>query len=1385
MKLKILILLLTIGMSCLLGEKVVAQTCATPLSLTVNDCDTVSVSDSIVWFTFNSGSAASWSNIYISVPAGGPPSTIVAAELYSGTCVTMTLIQTGFSDINAFIVKGNVSASTNYLLKVVRSTSSSGQLKVWTNVFASVGSCPPCPDSLCQLVCNHDLELYAGTPVGQAPANFVSTNVCGNWGTPGVGTPDYFKVGFPTTVDTTNFAGTEAPHSDSSYGGLYCYYSTNALYREYVQHQLTAPLIAGEFYTLIFWVSLADCSGFAVNDLGAFFSGTQPIQSPNPSVLNFTPQIVAGNTITDTTTWTMINGTFQAAGGEQWITIGSFGNAAQVQTTMPGPLPTPPFPNAVNTNPNLGAYYYIDDITLEIYPDPTFTWSGTCRTKFVDSTECIDTGYVHHWNFGDPASGANDSSALQNPPHIFTQNGVPFTVTHTITSPYGAVFTYTATVVQPGGPVANIDGYQTNNCGNGFITYTANPCVSGIVYDWSASIPNDSLSDTTGCSTNVHWITAGGYIYLSAWDSINDCYGFDTLYIPGCCNLLTAYNISNTTASAVLADPAFTTCVLPGNIISGTCAPNDIMISGVFTIDVPITFLNCDYISLSANTVILVDPGQTLTLDNCTLSVKCDTMWDGIHLTNVTSTVNIINTSVIQQARNAVVSNSGGRYFIENSVMRNNYKDIVVNAYGGTHPGIVRSTDFTMTAPGFWAAVPALPANHVRTVCAIEIVDNADITIGDPALAVYQNRFTNIFVGVRTKNSRTEVLNCRFANFNPSAPQILSVPNAGTAIVGIGQKNAYLYQPTLTVGAAGITNRCAFINTRIAVDAMDDLHLTVENNNISDTRQFGVRVQRCGNKLISVIDNRITNNAVSYSFNTGILVLECYNATVNLSRNFILQTGNTATNYSQQTGTGIRVACVSPADITLTIQSNNAISRVRTGIWLQNLVGKDKVFVGGNVINFTKPNTAYGSAHYGIRLMDCATVRCDTNTVTKALATGLPTSTMVQRLRGISIENSPVTYATDNIFTRLGSGIFGWETSSSSTLACNTMNRCYNGVLFTGGAATNGNCDIGDQINDPNNIASATGNTWNNNVSVSDEINGDVLPAIVWRYQSTPPTFLNASGITMQQESYNACNLFFFSPQQFERDQQVGAALRSASDTNSTTENRHMLHRYAHRKLTQTPAWLSLGYPDDTLYQNFFNSYNPTNVGTLRQIETAADTGGFQFVASACSALSCSNLPEHNVKVVYIIYANTWMQGIAEFTSADSAALLSIALQDPVEGGTAVYSAQVMLDLEIDYYGASSQRIGQENSSATTQSELNVYPNPANESVKLEYGVDAGQRVQVEIFDLNGKLVLSQQLPPQQDVYTIETVILHEGVYMLRVVVDGEATESQRLVIVK
>jgi hypothetical protein len=346
------------------------------------------------------------------------------------------------------------------------------------------------------------------------------------------------------------------------------------------------------------------------------------------------------------------------------------------------------------------------------------------------------------------------------------------------------------------------------------------------------------------------------------------------------------------------------------------------------------------------------------------------------------------------------------------------------------------------------------------------------------------------------------------------------------------------------------------------------------------------------------------------------------------------------------------------------------------------------------------------------------------------------------------------------------------------------MDRCYNGVFFTGSSFTNNACDIGNQVVDPNNTPAATGNTWIANQG-QFQIDGDVAPSITWRWDATSPSS-GATNVTLSQVNYNACSTFFaLSPAVITRDKEVGTLLRNAADTNISVEHRYQVHRYAHRKLHQNPMWLQLGYPDDTLYQNFYNNYNPTNLGVLRQLEVGVDTGSAQYVEGTCNNMTCSNLIEHNAKVVYTIYSAIWMNGVYNFTSADSAALLVIANLDPVEGGTAVYSARVMLDLPVDYSGGNTQRIMQSDDGSPNITVGEVFPNPSSGDVQLDFQIEENQVASVEIRDISGKVILTQTLSANQSLHSIASSRLSDGIYVLRVIVDGEEAMSQRLIITK
>jgi hypothetical protein len=198
------------------------------------------------------------------------------------------------------------------------------------------------------LVPNPGFENFTQCPVG------VSQLYTVNWYSPTFASPDYFNTcNTSGIVDIPqNYFGWESAKTGVAYCGITS--NVNDNFREYIQSQLIDTLITGLNYHVSFYVSLGDSSEYACNNIGAYFS-PNAVSASNAWVLPYSPQIAnkpLSNPLTNSNGWTLVSDTFTATGGELYITIGNFNNAATSDTVFVGG-------KLVNQ-----AYYYIDDVSV-------------------------------------------------------------------------------------------------------------------------------------------------------------------------------------------------------------------------------------------------------------------------------------------------------------------------------------------------------------------------------------------------------------------------------------------------------------------------------------------------------------------------------------------------------------------------------------------------------------------------------------------------------------------------------------------------------------------------------------------------------------------------------------------------------------------------------------------------------------------------------------------------------------------------------------------------------------------------------------------------------------------------------------------------------------
>ncbi|MBN4051407.1 SprB repeat-containing protein, partial [bacterium AH-315-M05] len=356
------------------------------------------------------------------------------------------------------------------------------------------------------LVPNWDFETYSPCPAGIS-----DLNVAAPWTNASQATPDYYNACAipPNPVNVPNaLLGYRTARSGVGFAGLITYEDagffgcpdpfTSSIWREYITTQLTSPLVAGQDYCVQFYVSLPRDTKYATAEIGMYLS-TTPINSPDSVNLTYIPQIVnTSGVITDTVNWVLIQGTFTAAGGEQYITIGNFNDdgGTTIQCF-----------NSGSFNPY--AYYYIEDVCVAINccsapcdlivsADST---DETCSASDGTATAILSGGtspYTYSWNTV-PIQTASTATGLS-----------AGTYTVIVTDASGCADTVSVTVNNIGGNIT-ITFTSINISCNGVCdgTATANPSggTSPYTYQWDANAGNQTTQTATGLCAGNYSVT--------------------------------------------------------------------------------------------------------------------------------------------------------------------------------------------------------------------------------------------------------------------------------------------------------------------------------------------------------------------------------------------------------------------------------------------------------------------------------------------------------------------------------------------------------------------------------------------------------------------------------------------------------------------------------------------------------------------------------------------------------------------------------------------------------------------------------------------------------------------------------------------------------------
>ena len=205
-----------------------------------------------------------------------------------------------------------------------------------------------------------------------------------------------------------NQFGLEPAHSGNGYAGLFCFYATSEANvpgetsREYVTHALANPLVPGLTYAVEFYVSLADVSKYAVNDIGALLSVQPPIRNDELTI-TATPQVMNTSLtlLNNKNGWTRISSCVVADSAFAYITIGNFhAGPAIVYEEVP------------TNNPFIYySYYFVDDVSVQHMDPPQLGPDVSTCGPVELSVQNPVSGATYSWNTGETGTAIIAGSA--------------------------------------------------------------------------------------------------------------------------------------------------------------------------------------------------------------------------------------------------------------------------------------------------------------------------------------------------------------------------------------------------------------------------------------------------------------------------------------------------------------------------------------------------------------------------------------------------------------------------------------------------------------------------------------------------------------------------------------------------------------------------------------------------------------------------------------------------------------------------------------------------------------------------------------------------------------------------------------------------------------
>jgi hypothetical protein len=806
-------------------------------------------------------------------------------------------------------------------------------------------------------------------------------------------------------------------------------------------------------------------------------------------------------------------------------------------------------------------------------------------------------------------------------------------------------------------------------------------------------------------------------------------------FIPG-----TDHALTNTTISAYAASAGW------GSSVS---TADKILINGTLTVDVDFTFDNCENIVMGPNARIVVTPGIQLQILSSHI-YSCGAMWESID--NQPGALLRVADSHIEDGKRAIRSwgtpmllEVHSNHFDANRTSIELSEGDFINAvfYGN----LFQCTRYIKPASNLeWAS------HH------FSLNDAVNVTIGMPVLGA--NQIEDARYGIFANRSSFSVQNNSFTRqYNPEVKY--GIYANGTFVVGPPATTHSIHVGDQASNSFGAITKGIYIVRNYDVDIFQ---------NVFDGTALGIEVYNNMNRSISIRDNSLAGFA-----NYGIQLQDNHYATIEVSGNTMNAGANWLINPESKKGIYVNNSTFSKAALVI---ENNSVTNCYTGIHLMN---HKYANIKGNSINFSVPDNIIDQAidyRQGIWLQWSDDVDVRNNQILRACT---QCGTVFQNgngeyMRGIISDITQHALIHDNTLQTIPRGILTRMKALGNQYYCNYLEDYMTGMFFSDNA----------KIDPQGSSTNSTDNQWHTqNISLM-RIGGELDPPgtnVDWYFNYVPGDVHDpnpySTNVVLEINGASSQNCILVPPIPLEPEK-LSELLNDSSYLAYLTEKKLYDRLIVYRQLKDSLQLMYSGSAYDLTLQNFFNLMALGNTGYLENVKDALNSGDKAAAEIANQQVVPSNLHESNNKYVNTILIASDKDSI-DYDANERINLLSIAYQNPIVGGEAVYRARAILRLDLNDETIGFRMAQAQSSISRT---FQVYPNPTKEELIVSGSPDRNQEASLTVWSLLGTPILQKTLRTDETSITLDLRHCQPGIYRL-VISTGNEEQSHSIVLLR